>query len=148
MSLFRIMTCLSLLLALGCGRSPDPAANVKLEPVTGTVLVNDKPYAGLEVTFMPEQGTPGTGATARTDEKGEFKLQHRNGKPGVEVGTYRVLFSLMLKADGTPLGPNEDAATLGVQKLPPQYQAFDRSPEKATVPAGGGKFDYKLQAKL
>jgi len=147
MSIFRAMAGLSLLLAVGCDGGSASKFEGHLEPVTGTVIINEAPYAGVEVTFLPEQGTPGTGASALTNEKGEFQLQHRSGKPGVEAGTYRVLFSLMVKADGTPLAPGEDAATLGNQKLPPRYQNFEQTPEKTTVPSGGGTFEYKLKAK-
>ncbi len=144
---YRISIFAVLLFSSGCFSSGSPQFEGKLEPVTGTVLVDGKPYAGLEITFLPAQGTDGTGASAITDSQGQFTLAHRSGQPGIEQGTYKVLFSLKLKADGSSIQPSEDAALVGQEKIPARYQNFDMTPEQSQVSLGGGTFEFKLKSR-
>jgi hypothetical protein len=65
----------------GCG--------VKLAEVTGTVTVNGKPAAGLDVVFEPQspKGPPSFGVT-KAD--GTYELKSRGRKKGAIIGTHRV----------------------------------------------------------
>tara|TARA_R110002095_G_scaffold142965_1_gene123819 strand:+ start:30004 stop:30456 length:453 start_codon:yes stop_codon:yes gene_type:complete len=135
-----------LLMLAGCfGGSSGP--EIKLEPVTGTVTINEEPGSQVELVFLPLDGTPGTGAYAVTDETGAFTLKHRNGENGIEAGKYKVIFSKFVKPDGSPLLPDEDAATMGIEQLPAMYTNMERTKVEAEVPAGGNTLQFDLKVK-
>jgi hypothetical protein len=95
MNIFR-HTPVTLLLAacflsgLGCDHGGE-----KVVTVTGRVTHNDKPIAGLTVSFVP-QATTNTGvSTGITDEDGKYKLTvSSTGSTGAVVGTHKVWVSL------------------------------------------------------
>jgi len=75
----------------GCSRTP----GAPKFPVTGTVLVNDEPAAGMIVRFHGGgQGLVGQDAqpAAVADENGKFKLSSFGNNDGAAAGTYQVTF--------------------------------------------------------
>jgi hypothetical protein len=111
---------LPLLLAalLGCGGDGNVA------PVSGTVKLNGKPVAGVEVMFQPvaSEGVnvPGAAAVGVTDTEGRFTAKLiGEQKPGATVGKNQVMFSGRAAAedfseDGTKRGKPAVA-------IPPRY---------------------------
>lgn len=147
LQLFRSSMLLPVLLILtGCfGGSSEKKFN--LEPVSGTLKINGDLGSNAELSFLPMTGTSGTGAYAVTDEKGMFTLNHRSGEKGIEAGKYKVIFSKFVKPDGSPVLPEEDAATVGVELLPVIYTNFERARVVAEVPVGGKEFQFDLKFK-
>jgi hypothetical protein len=132
---------------LGCGSGVEkPEYNV--HPVTGVVKVNGKPEALVSVSFIPVDGAKAdqTTATGTTNESGEFTLSIPGGKEGAPAGQYRVIFTKLLKRDGTPLGPDEMAADAGAENvLPAIYADPAQTPQGAEVPEGGKKFEFEIK---
>lgn len=59
-----------------------------------------------------------------------------------------MLFSQFVKPDGSPLGLDEDAATMGVERFPEKYQSPEQTPEQVTISATGEDsllFEIKLK---
>jgi hypothetical protein len=116
-----------------------------LVPVTGTVLVDGEPAAGVNVTFNPTADTKSTGASGTTGPDGKYELMHRSGELGVEPGSYVVFFSRYMMPSGEPVpagqSPTESEA---VESLPERYRNPEAAIEKATVPAEGGSFDFEV----
>ncbi len=79
--------CLLGLLAYGgCGGSIG-----RTVPVTGGVLADGKPVAGLTVQFNPVAG--GRGSTGFTDPAGQFELRYNKDIRGAIPGRHHVTFS-------------------------------------------------------
>jgi hypothetical protein len=74
----------------GCG-SDGP----KLVTVSGKVYFRDKPLAGVQVTFQPDEGSSPDARPAidYTTPDGSFKLQTNNAGKGAMVGRYKVLIT-------------------------------------------------------
>lgn len=64
------------------------SSDVRLCQVTGRVTKSGADQKGLLVQFSPMAG--GRPATARTDEKGGYKLEYAANKMGAIVGRHRV----------------------------------------------------------
>lgn len=137
-------------LLLGCGGgTPAP----KLIPVSGKVLMDDKPLAGVTVIFNPLQGTPGTGGYAVTDPDGTYTLLHQTQKPGCEPGQYGVTFTKMTQPDGSPIPMNAKRGEVGmVEQMPKAYTIFDpyQVVEMAKIdgPTTAQNFDLKSNKKM
>jgi hypothetical protein len=143
----RLLACVCLLVgAVGCGPAAPPP--VELHPVSGTVKVNGEPAAAVTVTFISSSagGPAGAAASGNTNAAGEFKLSTPDGRDGAPAGQYRVLFTKLLKPDGTPVGPDELAADVGFENvLPDVYNSPTDTPVGTEVPAG--PFDFDLKAR-
>jgi hypothetical protein len=74
---------------VGCQRGPT------FVEVNGTVRLNGKPLAGVQVQFLPDpqRGTTGPRSTAVTDDNGSYSLASDDERPGAMVGIHRVLVS-------------------------------------------------------
>ncbi len=131
-----LCACLSLGWLVGCQGSVGNYSG-ELTQAYGTVVINEEPGVNVQLTFIPTSGTGGGGALGITNENGSFTVKHRSGKPGIEPGTYKVLFSQFIKPDGSALGPEEDAATMGVERFPEQYQFPEQTPEEVTISSTG-----------
>jgi hypothetical protein len=110
------------------------------------VTLDGEPAAGVTVTFFPAPpevaGAPpttlGNGGSGTTDASGKFEAFSADGRSGIPVGTYRVLFSKVVKPDGTPLGPDEMAADANATNILPEvYGSPTETPIGADVPAAG-----------
>lgn len=144
--------CLSSLLILGfmgCGGDEvAPEVVPPLQPVSGVVTLDGEPAQGVSVVFVPSGTSTGNGATAMTDASGKYELLYRTGDKGIPAGDYKVLFSKMLKPDGSPLAPGEMAADVAaVNALPAKYMQGTLPDTQAKVTEGGGTFDFKLSSK-
>jgi hypothetical protein len=128
------------LAAAGCDGGP------KLVPVEGRVTLDGQPVREMLINFQPVGDNPGTGAHAMTDADGRFALLDTRGGTGAYPGEYKVSFypPLGRKKEGDP---STDVVTDGSKSgLPKVYLDADRSPLRATVPAGGGTAEVVLTA--
>jgi len=93
-SYLKIIGVCFLLLCLLPGCGPDTHGFI-YEPVSGKVLVDGKPQAGLTVTFvsMSTEAHTGRPAMGETDADGGFRLVTIDGIPGAVSGAHRVSIS-------------------------------------------------------
>jgi hypothetical protein len=114
-----------LLLPLGCGhKGPD------LVPVSGRVMLDNKPLAKATVHFMPASGTASPDSYGVTDTEGRFTLKvsnKGNDREGAVVGKHRVQISVVEH--------NVGSKTANGEQLPYRYN--HNSKLEFTVPAGG-----------
>ena len=81
-----LWTLLAAGVVAGCG--PEMPATV---PVSGRVLLDEKPVEGAAVMLVPEEGSPAHGAT---DAEGNFSLTTFEPGDGAVPGTYTVVITL------------------------------------------------------
>ena len=104
--------------------------------VTGVVTKADKPLPGALVTFEPFEPSKSlgdripSGATALTNEDGEYDLQYMEDVRGAAVGKNRVWVSL--------IGPD------GREVVPPQSKFGYGSTDVFDVKPGDNEFDIKI----
>ena len=92
------LTCLTLTVFLGCG-----AAKLPTIPVTGTVLVDDKPMEGVKVVFSPAAGSSGQSASGQTDAEGKYSLTTVDTGDGALAGDYQVaILKSLVEEDNLP----------------------------------------------
>lgn len=146
-----------LVLALaGCGdRAP------ALAPVKGRVTLDGKALAGKTLKFIPEDGTPGQGAGASTDQDGNYTLLAvRPGATkdmaGAPPGKYRVvvnepMFPIDLpvqnadESEPVPaIGPPTTAPKQVQQAIPPIYRNPETTPLRVEVQKNGGDINIEL----
>lgn len=140
-----LLSCLFFCL-VGCGGASENTLEVY--PVTGSVTVDGEALPAVSVTFFPEKSTKGNGGFGATDESGKFTLKDRDQRDGVAEGTYRVLFTRLVKPDGTPIGNDQMAADVGaVNQLPEIYNDPSQSPVTATVGKTNEPFKFELKTK-
>jgi hypothetical protein len=133
----------------GCGEGRDPNLP-PLVPVTGTVKLDGKPVSGAFVTFIPTQGTIGTGSTGITDAEGKYELATMHDGTGAPVGSYQVVISKLVRLDGTDFPAGEEFDAMGTPHknlFPPQYSDQSQTTLKANVPEGGKAIDIDLKSK-
>jgi hypothetical protein len=142
-SLLMAAACLAWL--AGCARDDGP----KLVPVSGTILVNGQPMPSAHVTFLPTGETRGTGADGKTDANGVFTLKARHRGAGTVAGTYKVVVSKMVKADGSDISPDDATPPVlsGAREvIPAPYSSHAASTLTATVPEEGTS-DLRIEIK-
>ncbi len=100
---------------MGCGEAGPP--DEVLIPVTGSVRFAGKPTEGITVSFVPKQGTPGTGAFGLTDASGNYSLLHRTQKPGCLLGNTLLSF--------------RDSSSLMVRRFPKTNRPICQAAKKA-----------------
>jgi hypothetical protein len=119
------------LLAAGCG------SGGALVPAAGKVTINEAPLRNASVQFIPIGDTPGNQRGAgRTNEDGEFTLTNRQGKPGLEPGTYKVVVSKMVLPDGSDYEPKAGVAPMDSparERLPAKYSDPEKTELKETI---------------
>jgi hypothetical protein len=117
----------TLLICAGCGREPRGGPRVETFPVTGTVLVNGTPAAGLLVAGHPQGESEIKHRLAcNTDDQGKFTLGTYESADGLPEGQYKLTFEWM---EGTMLGPETD-------KLKGAYADPKESQYSVTVTSG------------
>ena len=112
----------------GCGES-DPD-KVPLHPVTGMVVVDGRPTAGVQVRFRPADDPDSLDALVpfgKTDDDGVYTLGTYEAGDGAPVGRYKVT----LFWSDRPPGPQP-----GDDQLGGVYTLADRTPLEATVHEG------------
>lgn len=111
----------------GCGGEPKGGPRVETFPVTGTVLVNGTPAAGLLVAGHPQgNSTINHRLVCNTDEQGGFTLGTYEAADGLPEGEYKLTFEWL---EGTMLGPESD-------KLKGAYADPQKSKFSVTVTKG------------
>ncbi len=153
------LACLSLTVFLGCG-----AAKLPTIPVTGTVLVDDKPMEGVKVVFSPAAGSSGQSASGQTDAEGKYSLTTVDPGDGALAGEYQVaILKSLVEEDNLPkeVDMDDEAAMDAI------YGALDTSKDvqtesivatkwtspgtsglKASVKEGGeNNFEFKVTSK-
>lgn len=151
MSLNRLISAIFLTAAAatltGCGNETKVPA--KLVSVMGHVALDGKPLAACNLNFIPRDQTKGTGGFAVTDSTGKFEAKHWSNEPGIEPGTYTVVFSKLALPDGSPIPQGKDAADVGaVETLPRKLTdpSLDSADKVVTVVAEGGQFTFELKS--
>ena len=125
------LLCLLVMSVLGCGGGgADDQPDLGL--VTGTVTLDGKPLAGVEVLFLPTGGRPSQG---NTDDAGKYELAYTRDANGAVLGKHTVQISTVFDPDAPP----SDSAV----KVPEQYG--EQSTLTAEVVAGENTFDFKLE---
>lgn len=135
------------LAAVGCGTD-----GPKLVKVTGNVTVaGSEPFQNGLVRFVPTAGTRTTGASAITDDDGNFVLKHTSTRLGIEPGEYTVMLSLFKMPDGSELPDQTDSEEPktpvelgGVEYVPVEYSRYDSKKFPITVTSDGGSFEFDI----
>jgi hypothetical protein len=141
---------LAALATIGCGGGGGP----KLVSVNGTVTIGGKePFKEGWVRFSPKSGSKVTGASALTDDDGNFVLVHTSQREGIEPGDYNVSFSKMKMPDGSELpdqsgeaDPKSPIELGGVEFVAPEYSSLIDSKFPTKVTGKGGSFDFDIPA--
>jgi hypothetical protein len=130
-SLKFVYPMIALLLAGGCHRGPE------LAPVTGSVMLDDKPLALAEVTFQPPVGRASHG---QTNDSGRYALRYTRDAMGALVGPHTVK---ILSATEVTL-PNGQFI-LRPQIVPTRYNSHSELHEE--VKSGTqNEIDFRLQS--
>jgi len=133
---------LGLLALAGCGRGPNPA----LRTVTGTVTWKGSPLTQAAVRFIPVGDTRGGGGWGSTDEAGQYTLTDVRGGAGVLPGSYKVVISKRVSAQGAvetkPVGPIDSAAR---ETLPAYYSSQHETTLTAEVIDGPNTLKFALE---
>lgn len=84
----RLFVCMLLLTVVGCAEAPIPEFGV-----TGKVTLDESPLANATISFVPQGTTDAYGASATTNESGEYTVTINEGSDGLAAGTYSVSVS-------------------------------------------------------
>jgi hypothetical protein len=126
------------LAALGCGQ------HSQLMPVTGRVLLEDKPVPNMIVNFTPLGDTAGNGALAHTDADGRFTVLDARGDAGAYAGEYKISFYPGV-GRSNQTDPRFDVVSVPSQGgLPAIYLDPNQTPLRATIPQGGAAIEVLL----
>lgn len=120
-------------IAGGCGSPVDPnlAKRPAVAPAEGTVKYKGEPVAGATLVLSPTGGDQ-YGASAMTDESGNFVLSAFPPTPGVVPGSYQVSITKLSVSAQQDLGESHDA------EVPPAETPKSLIPEKYSNPASSG----------
>lgn len=158
------LVCAGLLVvAAGCTRGPTYV------PVSGTVRLDGKPLANVQVSFVlaPEAGFADATGIATTNAVGEYTLGSLAGRAAVAAGPYRVMIA---EPDPTPLGglmppapppdgdprklprnPDPPADPPGPPPKPPRFPAvygdYTNTPLRLDVTPATTRYDLDLSSK-
>ena len=120
-------TVFVLTVCVGCGGEPRGGPRVDTFPVSGTVLVNGSPAAGLLVAIYPQgQSEINHQLVCTTDDQGKFSVGTYEAADGLPKGEYKLTFEWM---EGAMLGPKKD-------KLKGKYSDPEKSEFSVTVTEG------------
>ena len=86
-----------LLVCVGCGEKPASGT----VPVTGLVMLDDKPVAGATVSFSPD-AKGGRAAVGTTDASGRYTLTTKKPGDGAMPGAYTVMITKTAEAQRVP----------------------------------------------
>ena len=124
------------LLTLGCFGGERKPPNAKpVIPVSGVVLVDDAPLAGIRIKFHAVTQDPqnATLPMAKTDDEGRFKAWTYRADDGVPPGDYTVTFDDQSKA--------QPHMRSGPDLFKGKYSDPKTSTFKLTVPESGKPID-------
>jgi hypothetical protein len=134
------LTALGLLTLAGCGGNPS------LGPVEGTLRMNGKPLANVQVEFLPEANGPRS--TGVTDQDGHYTLTSNDQKPGAAVGSHRVLLYDLQVYDDKPVGrvkKDQDVTPVRPSRIPTQYANPALTPLKKEVSKEPNTIDLEVK---
>lgn len=135
----RQLAIVLLLLVTGCGDS----RQMKVWPVSGRVLVNEKPATGVEVAFYGLDDNNQSVAPfprAITNERGEFQLTSYENGDGAPAGRYSVTLVWPTSHSTDPETVDESR-----DRFRGKYASADTSTLTAEVVAGANRdIDFSL----
>jgi len=149
-----LLVSLSLLIAIpviGCSDG-----RLRTEPVIGVITLDGEPLADATVRFSPKVEGEGAPGFARTNERGEYRLQTMQGNPnaGTLPGEYAVT---IVKYREVPTGrrdvdvfTGETTEEMTTVLLFPRMQVYAdiaTTPFSATVVKGRNHFDFNLESQ-
>ena len=124
-----ILICIGLFFVSGCGSDLPPIGSL-----TGTLMLDGKPYANGSLMFTPTGG--GRPSVAATDENGKFEAMYNADTEGALIGTHTVTFE-----PGVPETSEEDE----FKPYSPPDENFTVAPNQITVEAGGTEVNLTLE---
>ena len=127
--LTRIIPCLSLFLLVGCGNDLPPIGQL-----TGTVMMDGKPYPNGSLMFTPTSG--GRPSLAATDENGKFTAMFNLETPGALVGAHTITFEA---------GGKQESEEDEFKPYAPPKDNFKVTPSEITVEATGTDVTITLE---
>jgi len=148
-SVLTCLLCLSVMSLSGCGgTSAGEDEGPALIPVSGKVILEKKPLAAADLTFVPTGTTEGTGGSVRTNETGEFtEVMYARGGVGLPPGTYKVAVSKRVMPDGSPVPADDQTPPIespARETMPPSYSDPEMT-ELEVVVEEGKLLELKLQ---
>ena len=151
-----IQNILLALLCLSITMSGCSDGRLKTEPVNGVVTLDGEPLVDALVNFSPKADGAGAPGYARTNEKGEYRLQTTQGHPdaGTLPGEYAVTVA---KYKEVPTGRKETNTVTGevteemraILIFPEMkvYTSASTTPFSVNVVKGKNRFDFELKSK-
>jgi len=146
--------------ACGCGES-----GPRVVPVSGKVTLDGVPLAHKTIQFIPNIGTPGSGAGATTNAEGTYELIATRGGAlvdckGVCPGDYKVVVVEPMFPIDVEIKPaadtGEPAPAIGLsapgprkpkgQIIPKIYGTRETTPLAVIVPEKGGMLAIELKS--
>lgn len=130
-----------LMLVVGCGDD-----RLKTYPVTGTVLYNGQPLAGVEIAFhaVDPKKNVGYPPHAKTDKDGKFKLTSYLTDDGCPDGEFKVALAFAVEVAGGDDG-GDQTKRLAFQ-VPVKYHKGETSGISVTIKAGTNELEpFKLE---
>jgi len=121
----------------GCGQT------YPTTPVSGTVKLDGKPLAGVEVHFAPvvDVNAPGPPfCRATTNEAGYYTLRCDNNRSGAVIGNHSVMLRRATERSEGKDAPRPTA-------VPRVYQSFAQTPLQVDVKAGQEMYDLNLKSR-
>jgi hypothetical protein len=125
--------------------------------VEGTVTLDQKPLAEVQVVFVPDvvKGNKGNNASAFTDAQGHYRLRaERDGKDGTVLGPHRVYFvdlTAVPNLTGVPAPPGQPARRSGPgipTRFPRVYTDLLETPFKdVEIKPGKQTLDFDLKSR-
>ena len=90
----RVARAALLIVVVGCSSEPRGGPRLETTPLSGTVLLDGEPKAGVLVEFHPEADTTEMKrlAMVNTNENGEFAASTYEEGDGLPPGTYHLTF--------------------------------------------------------
>jgi hypothetical protein len=141
-----VAVALAAVLAAGCA---DRLPRQKTYPVTGQVLIDGAPAAGVTLVFHPVDKSKfkwDERPQARTDDKGNFTLTTYETNDGAPAGEYKVGLAILPQGDDD--GSDQVKRTGPIRKLPAKYGSHETSGITAKVASGATALEpFKLQSK-
>jgi len=131
-------TTLLLLLIAGC-------SGQSFAPVEGTLSMNGRPLANVQVEFQPEANGPRS--TGFTDQDGKFQLTTESQRPGAVVGMHRVvLYDTQIYDDKPPPGQKKERDIVPIRpaRFPARYSEVAKTPLKKEVQSSPNSIELEV----
>ena len=112
-----------------------------LAPVSGTITMDGKPLAGVQVLFMSPTGYASSGVT---DKDGKYDLQFRHFGPGAGPGRNTVMVT------NSPADPSIPIESMPPEKRPQPIPDVYNSKTTLTAevePSKSNTFDFQLKSR-